>query len=105
MIFAFDHPKGYFKGDTWRPTEHGDKFNGLDDLPEDQYAWYGPAPPHLNELLDEFDIDRYLDNKISQQSRMTGTIQSALRSLDDYKNSVPHVIFENKKQGENNDET
>ena len=57
MIFAFDHPKGYFKGDTWRPTEHGDKFNGLDDLPEDQYAWYGPAPPHLNELLDEFDID------------------------------------------------
>ena len=57
MIFAFDHPKGYFKEDTWRPTEHGDKFNGLDDLPEDQYAWYGPAPPHLNELLDEFDID------------------------------------------------
>ena len=29
----------------------------MDDLPKDQYAWYGPAPPHLNELLDEFDID------------------------------------------------
>ena len=55
--------------------------------------------------LDEFDIDRYLNNKISQQGRMTGRIQSALRSLDDHKNSVPHVIFENKDQGEDNDET
>jgi hypothetical protein len=55
--------------------------------------------------LDEFDIDRYLDNKISQQGRMTGRIQSALRSLDDRKNSMPHVISENKNQGEDNDET
>ena len=56
MIFAFDYPKKS-KKDISRPIEHGDKFNGLDDLPKDQYAWYGPAPPHLNELLDEFDID------------------------------------------------
>jgi len=55
--------------------------------------------------LDEFNIDEYLDYKMSQQGRMTGRIQSALRSLEDHKNSVPHVIFENKDQGENNDET
>jgi len=52
MIFAFDFPvKG---GDEFsRPYHNGQrvKFNGLIDLPESTYPYYGPAPPSLIDLL------------------------------------------------------
>ena len=58
MIFAFDNWAGFLpNGEIQRPITHGDPFNGLEDLPKGQDAWYGPAPPHLNQLLEMFDIE------------------------------------------------
>ena len=52
------------------------------------------------DIRDEISIDEYLDNKIVKNAQITGNIQSAINSLDDFINLQPRVISENNSSEE-----